>query len=283
VEGSFLAYDPAMLKAAGIERPPRTWKELVDDVERLGVDANGDGQPEQWGLRVSSKNTFLIVWLSMMMQQGHEVMDNSGIRVEGDRPRAAFELLQRLSNSPKVRKADAKVEEPCAMTFVATSGLDGVMNALSGQHLQLASLPTDGKNVQLRARGIYLCVRKSTPEREAASWKFVKWIARRDSGPAKKFEGYLCRKDVTKRPDFKSLPLADKTNIEVALDAASSSCDPAPHLGGKLVALGFLRESFNNALDGKVSYEEGVVEAFKKVNAVTKPHVQPDDGLELVR
>ncbi|MDX9974507.1 MAG: extracellular solute-binding protein [FCB group bacterium] len=282
-EGNFLVYDPAMLKEAGIQRPPETWDELMADVEKLGKDANGDGRLEQWALRIGNKNTLVLMWISLLMQQGINVLDDSGFHFEGEAPRHAFDLLQRLAASPKTRKSEPNPLEPCAFSFETSRSIDRLLKTMLNQKFQIAPVPGFGSHKSMRSRTVYLCVRKSTPEREAASWEFIKWVIRKDSPFPEVYDGYLCRADLPKRPDIDKAPLAGKINIDAALHSVADSIDPAPHLAGRMLAFGLLRSSFNDAIQGKVSYEEGIVQVAEKLNALVKPSMKTDDALELVR
>lgn len=46
-----LVYNKDMFRAAGLDpdKPPETWAQLLDYAQKLTVDSDGDGNPEQWG------------------------------------------------------------------------------------------------------------------------------------------------------------------------------------------------------------------------------------------
>ncbi|WP_226577836.1 ABC transporter substrate-binding protein [Halobacillus litoralis] len=50
-----LFYDKKAFEEAGLEGPPKTWDELREYAEKLTVDEDGDGQPDQYGLGFSSE------------------------------------------------------------------------------------------------------------------------------------------------------------------------------------------------------------------------------------
>lgn len=45
-----LFYNQKLFADAGIDRPPTTWAELMEDAKQLTIDHNQDGRPEQYGL-----------------------------------------------------------------------------------------------------------------------------------------------------------------------------------------------------------------------------------------
>ncbi|WP_460798659.1 ABC transporter substrate-binding protein [Microbacterium sp. GXF0217] len=49
-----LFYSPSMFEAAGIDGPPETWDEFVEDGQKLTQDTNGDGSPDVWGFGFSA-------------------------------------------------------------------------------------------------------------------------------------------------------------------------------------------------------------------------------------
>lgn len=49
-----LMYRPSMLEAAGYTSPPKTWSELLDYAEKLTVDKDGDGNPDVYGIGVTT-------------------------------------------------------------------------------------------------------------------------------------------------------------------------------------------------------------------------------------
>ena len=64
-------YNKAMFEKAGITAFPTTWDEWVADAEKLTVDSNGDGVPEQYGLALPDHATVGNgVWASLFYGNG---------------------------------------------------------------------------------------------------------------------------------------------------------------------------------------------------------------------
>lgn len=79
-----LGYDAISFQSANVAAPATewTWSEFIETGQRLTLDANEDGKPEQWGL---SANWDFPDWLPFLLQEGGEIVDlDSGvIRLEG--------------------------------------------------------------------------------------------------------------------------------------------------------------------------------------------------------
>lgn len=70
-----LFYNQKAFAAAGIDRPPATWEELLEYSKRLTIDRNGDGRPEQYGLGFTADLARLVY---VIQAYGGQVLDNQG-------------------------------------------------------------------------------------------------------------------------------------------------------------------------------------------------------------
>ncbi len=68
-------YNKAHFAEAGIEEPPATWDEWVEDAEKLTVDENGDGTPERYGL-VLPDHAAAGIWEALLYGNGGDVIDD---------------------------------------------------------------------------------------------------------------------------------------------------------------------------------------------------------------
>ncbi len=73
-------YNKALFAEAGIEAFPETWDEWVEVAERLTVDENGDGTPEQYGLTVPDHGSFL--WPSLFLSGGGDIVEDGASVVD---------------------------------------------------------------------------------------------------------------------------------------------------------------------------------------------------------
>lgn len=74
-----LFYNKEKFEEAGLEGPPQTWDELREYAEKLTVDEDGDGTPEQYGLGFSSE----------LARQFYK-LEPYGAKVVGENKEAAF-------------------------------------------------------------------------------------------------------------------------------------------------------------------------------------------------
>ncbi len=70
-----LLYNQPAFAAAGLTLPPQTWSELLTDAQRLTVDRNGDGKPEQYGLGITPE---LARQAYLIRAMGGQVVDANG-------------------------------------------------------------------------------------------------------------------------------------------------------------------------------------------------------------
>jgi ABC-type glycerol-3-phosphate transport system substrate-binding protein len=82
--------------------------------------------------------------------------------------------------------------------------VDGARQCLSDPDVRVAPLPGSRPGVYFGHYRINLAVRKSSPEQEAASWEFVKWMCRKDISAPDFWFGYPCRKDFIERDDLQA-------------------------------------------------------------------------------
>lgn len=120
-----LNYNTRLFRAAGIDGPPATWDELVEDAKRLTV-RDGDRITQQgFGLISSWAAGTVHPWTSLLYSNGGELIDASGRAALGS-PQAgeAFELVDELANgakvsSPQMSTADANTTGPYLENFVS--------------------------------------------------------------------------------------------------------------------------------------------------------------------
>lgn len=70
-----LFYNKKAFAAAGLDRPPATWEELLEYSQRLTIDRNGDGRPEQYGLGFTADLARLVY---VIQAYGGQVLDDQG-------------------------------------------------------------------------------------------------------------------------------------------------------------------------------------------------------------
>jgi ABC-type glycerol-3-phosphate transport system substrate-binding protein len=232
-----LLCDWKMFEEEGISEPPRTWAELLEMAGRLTKDTDGDGQIDQWGFRINDVDEVDFLMITMVLQNGGSLF--SGMDLDATDPvlREAIAYVQRLIDSgyAKIYPYRPMPNERFAMEFGSAWFLNYVDENPPPQYVgreqefRIVSLPTDGKDIQLNYSTLYLSIRRSTPEQEAASWELVKWLTRRDVTLPSVWGGYPCRKDFIEREDFKAARTKSFPNLELAYELNGKLADYGPN------------------------------------------------------
>ena len=172
-----------------------------------------------------------MLWLSLNAQKGITIKNDDDIRFSGPGNLESLTFVHDLVNSPYVDSSlppTFGVKGPTgvrsAMMLVTNMSqylpqVSEFMRRISRNKRYLnAALPTSGENAVAMGYRHYLAIRKITPEKEAASWEFVKWMARRDISLPDFWFGYPCRKDLPETEGFErwSRSLSDGTNEIIA-------------------------------------------------------------------
>ncbi|MCS5721593.1 ABC transporter substrate-binding protein [Herbiconiux sp. CPCC 203407] len=105
-------YNKALFAAAGVTEFPTTWDEWVAAAEKLTVDENGDGTPEQYGMVLPDHATVANgVWPSLFYGNGGDIVED-GTTAVIDSPENA-ETLEYWSDAVATKK-------------ISPTGVDGV-------------------------------------------------------------------------------------------------------------------------------------------------------------
>lgn len=272
-----LVCDVPIFEAAGIKTPPATWEELFDLAGQLTKDTNGDKQPEQWGLRVSTKDNSLVgVLISSILQKGARLMRDGQFDLTDpallDGPKY---ILKTATQSGKV-KTDPRpltevLKDPVAKYAMHIVRGHQLGENLKNPRLMLAPLPTFGPQVTMCQWRLYLAVRKSTPEKERASWQFLKWISRKDVSMPAVLEGYPCRKDFVEREDFKALAVTGAKNLETLYTATAWGVDYGEQVINRSAAMDHIGSALLPLVLGVSTPEILIPKAQAEANAMLQP------------
>lgn len=241
-----------LFQEAGIEKPPATWDEFLATSEALTKDNDGDGQMDQWGFIVNLRSPHHEnMWASMVLQQGGSFYNEQGVDMSHPACKEAFKMLERIKNSPSTVIGHSDIDDEISMKkygmqIVRHSSLPPVSRK---NYLRIAPLPSYGESISLNERSLYLAVRKSTPQKERASFEFLKWISRPDSTmPAVLAAGYPCRKDFVERDEFKQRSEFGAQNLRTAYTVFEGITDPGPPMYGRWYGFGRCGELIGNWL-----------------------------------
>lgn len=199
-----------LFEEEGITRPPETWRELQKIGRRLTKDRDGDGEIDQWGMRISMRHEGLpYAAVSKVYQDGGHLMKDGRFDVNNQTFIRAFNFFGgiickggfiKLDNRDLAEVA-GETDTAFAMEFLPTFDLPAVQDK---PNYRIAPIPTDGRQVVLAECRQYFAIRRSTPEEERASWEFVKWMTRAGVSLGPSYDVFPCRKSIASRPEVTS-------------------------------------------------------------------------------
>jgi multiple sugar transport system substrate-binding protein len=179
-----LYYNKQMFDAAGIAYPDDTWDwdKLVEVGTQLTLDADGDGQPEQWGFYTETTD-MENYWSSLVWQNGGEVIseDRTETLLGTDEAVGGLQFLQDLIYTHKVMPTpDVFVEigdgfEQGQAAMESNGSWLVPTHTAAGIDFGIAPLPAGpaGQATSINPTGAVVSASTDNPE---AAWAFVKWL-----------------------------------------------------------------------------------------------------------
>jgi len=167
-----------MLKEAGFDSPPKTWKEFVEQcsaVKRLGKSG--------YALSVDPSTVH-----AMIMSLGGEIVNPKTLKTGYDEPAglAAFKLIDRmveeeLAYQIKFDSYDDRADlagERCAFMIRSSTSRPYLHEMIKDKFDWTISIPPHGKGQPpvTVLFGANICMFKSTPERQRAAWEFIRYF-----------------------------------------------------------------------------------------------------------
>lgn len=252
---------------AGINSPPENWDQFVDYAERLTQDTDGDGAVDQWGFAYRNIEQLLMVGMSQVFQKDGQLLTEEGFAL-GSETIEALGFLQGLLSSGVAKRSYFQDSEHFAMRIQSVPDALEALDRHDISRYEVAYLPTFGKRAQANAETLYLAVRRSTPEKEAASWEFIKWISRKDAPLPNPLSGFPCRTDVPERNDFKAAVSELCPGLEIAWYSNAHLVSPGPpNLMGRKEAFETLARHFDEVLRSNADPIQALTRGFEEANA----------------
>jgi len=179
-----LYYNKAMFDAAGLPYPDETWDwdKLVEVGTQLTLDADGNGQPEQWGFYTETTD-MENYWSELVWQNGGEIISDDRMQtlLGSDEAVGGLQFLQDLIWTHKIMPpadivlqiGDAFEQGLAAMESNGSWLVPTHLNA--GIDLGIAPLPAGpaGQATSVNPTGAVVSASSKNPE---AAWAFVSWL-----------------------------------------------------------------------------------------------------------
>ena len=273
-------------EAAGIRKVPETWEEFAETA-RIITEQNpvvrGRRQPTIY-IRTND-DSVPNMYASLIYQQGGSFFHDGEMILPMKESRRASEILHSFGpTTPYTAAYFNNSERRMTPEEAAQAGyaIQLVENKHSPRYLHLeghilAPLPVSGKDVTFATRRLYFAVRKSTPILEEASWKFVKWMSRKDISLPDQLVGFPCRKDIVEHPDFASAAEQAKVeNLDVLYTAGENGVDVGGFAIGRLEAIQVIWRAFYPALTDASLHDRSVEVASRRGTGQLQPMVYQD-------
>ncbi len=222
-----LYYNRDLFSQAGLDpdKPPATWDELRTAAQKLTLDTNGDGTPEQWGLTfpLKANEGNVYYWLAFLWQNGGALFGDDGQSLRFNEP-AGVEALQYWIDLAKTDKS-LPLSPPengfetgqVAMTLVSSARLAAMLKALGPDKLGVAPLPAQ-ERAATGVGGANLAILSGSQHPQAA-WEFIRWMTSPETNLHwSKATGYLpLRQSVIDSADYQAY-LKETPQAQVILD-----------------------------------------------------------------
>jgi ABC-type glycerol-3-phosphate transport system substrate-binding protein len=269
-----LAYDFEMFEKAGLPGPPKTTDDFFAYIERLNK-AGTDGT-QQYGTGIWRETDFAALLMYLIMSSGHLVYHDNRFDLQGPEVNDAFEKVRGVFRSKAYCSgSEIGVKYRCGMIFAK---IDQACKLVATGRYRLAPLPVVQESVYPSYGRQYLVIRRSTAEKQAASWRFVKWISRKDAPLPEVWTGFPCRKDIVGRPEVKKSQDPSYQNLALFMESASHSATGFSDVRNLEKAGAPLAVAFFAALYGNGDFPTLAAKAEHDLNSLIQIIAPPTSG-----
>ncbi len=227
-----LFYNPALLKTAGINKPPSTWAQFAADSKKLTKMSGG--QPTQWGSTFEVSES---TWYAWMKEWGVPVLGKNHKPVfaskKGMAPVNYFVNLAKKhyvvfrDNTNGSYPGEADFDAGKTAFYVGTSaGYSFVKNAAKpGVEVLEAAMPAGPKHRATELFGANMVIfSNNTPAQKTAAWNFLKWMV---APPQTAYWAIKTGYMPVRKSAFKVKDLKDFYTANPSLDAAAKQLNYA--------------------------------------------------------
>jgi multiple sugar transport system substrate-binding protein len=260
------------LKAAGVTTAPKTWEEWEQAVMKA-TKKDASGKTTQYGYAGTSDASY---FNAMVLSRGGKLMSDDGKTVawDGKEGLASLQMLKRLYDGGygytptgfdwQNDFANGKL----AYTFASTSSRPFIAAAMKTPVNWSVSVPPGGKTVQF---GANIAVFKSTPQKQLASWLFIKWFSEQDNTADWATKSYYMpvRKSAANNEALKTYWTSKDPQGKQAYDAIGNST-PEPNVRGQQDIRDVITNMYVSVMTGKATPEQAIKDAGTKANQILK-------------
>jgi ABC-type glycerol-3-phosphate transport system substrate-binding protein/tetratricopeptide (TPR) repeat protein len=278
---AFIA-DWELFERAGISQTPKTWEDLLQLLPRLTRDRDGDGELDQWGFRLGMRGSYdthlYFLWMTQVLQRGGNIMREGRFDLSHPALLEAYKSVRQLQESfgshednRRFKKSAGDQSARYALQIAPSYFLDPLAKQ---RNYRIVPWPTAGREVLHDERRHYLCIGRSTPEKERASWEFLQWIARPEASHPDAPWGFQisCRKDLLDRPDIRAKIDSWAEGFDELHRTKGWNIFVGDQVPGKFEAMETLETIVTDLFRGTLGFEEAMLQAETECNAILDRH-----------
>jgi ABC-type glycerol-3-phosphate transport system substrate-binding protein len=264
------------LKAAGVAIAPKTWDEFEQAVMKA-TKKDAAGKTTQYGYAGTTDASY---FNAMVLSRGGKIMadDNKTVAWDGKEGLETLKLLERLYKGGYAYTPtnfdwqNDLASGKLAFAVSSTSSLPFIVAAMkTPQQMQISATPqTDPSKPRTVMFGGNIAVLKSDPQKQLASWLFIKWFNEQAQTADWATKSYYMptRKSAAESASLKDY-WAKQPLGRQAYDTIGASI-PEPNVRGQQDIRDVISNMIVSVVTGKATAEAAIKDAGTKANAVLK-------------
>jgi ABC-type glycerol-3-phosphate transport system substrate-binding protein len=259
------------LKAAGVAAP-KTWDEWEQAVQKT-TKKDASGKTTQYGYAGTSDASY---FNAMVLSRGGKLMadDNKTVAWDGKEGLATLQMLKRLYDGgfaytpTNFDWQNDFAASKLAFTFASTSSRPFIAAAMKTPVAWNIAAPPGGKTVMF---GANVAIFKSTPQKQLASWLFIKWFSEQDNTADWATKSYYMpvRKSAANNEALKTYWTSKDPQGKQAYDTINASI-PEPNVRGQQDIRDVITAMYVSVMTGKATPEQAIKDAGTKANQILK-------------
>jgi ABC-type glycerol-3-phosphate transport system substrate-binding protein len=260
-----------VLRANGVANPPTTWADWEQAVIKA-TRKDASGKTTQYGYAGTTDASY---FNAMVIARGGKLMsdDNKTVAWAGKEGLETLQMLDRLYKSgsaytPTNFDWQNDFGTKLAFTFSSTSSRPFIAAAMKTPVNWTVGLPPGGKTVMF---GANVAVFKSTPQKQLASWVFIKWFSDQAQTADWATKSYYMpvRKSAANDEALKTYWTTKDPQGKQAYDAIGNSI-PEPNVRGQQDIRTVISDMIVAVTTGKATPEAAIKDAETKANQILK-------------
>ena len=261
-----------VLKAAGISSAPTSWADWEKAVQ-AATKKDANGKTTQYGYAGTSDASY---FNAMVLSMGGKLMsdDNKTVAWDGKEGLQVLQMLKRLYDGGYAYTPtnfdwqNDFAQNKLAFTFASTSSRPFIAAAMKTPVNWQVAPPPGNKTVMF---GANIAVFKSTPQKQLASWLFIKWFSEQDQTSDWATKSYYMpvRKSSANNEALKSYWSKTDPQGKQAYDAIGNSI-PEPNVRGQQDIRDVITAMYVSVMTGKATPEQALKDAGTKANQILK-------------